>query len=581
MALQFASSGPRLQGQQKRVSDLISEAGWLSRGRLPTALERVLLARGFNTPELVDRLMNPSLKDLRDPFSILNMERAVERLLTAWHSQEAFAIYADFDLDGTSGLALLSAGLWDLGFKKAKPFQPLRLADGYGFHSSAVEKLAGEGIKLIVTIDVGITGFEACKRAQELGVDVIVTDHHLPLATLPSAYTIINPNQADDRSGLGHLSGAGVALYLYFALRKRLRELSLLSPQVRDPKELLDCFTIGTLTDMVPLVQENRALVKHGLMQLAQTRRPALKSLLDVVGLAGKKLRSEDVGFSIAPKLNALSRLEEGLLPFDILCETDVERAGVLAKELVLTNERRRSLQEFAEKNGRLMHEVSQPVLWIWSQDFHKGVVGLVATKLAQEFSVPAFVGALGADGVITGSARLPVGHQGNLVEMMSKASELLKQFGGHAQAAGFKVSLDHAEALRNRLSTAALAADDLPSTELTWDVDVESSELNLNLVEALDHLEPFGQAFPVPRFRLRAARLESVRALKGGQHLKLEISRPQGSLGAIYFNAPLTLAEKLGPGSVCEIIGEIQSNEFRGQVSPQLRVALLRPLSV
>ena len=221
----------------------------------------------------IDSLFSAKLKDLKNPFSLHDMDKAVARLCEAFEKNEKICVYADFDLDGTSGLALLVRGFEMLGFKNVEGYQPLRLQEGYGVHAHAIEKLQASGVDLVVTVDVGITAFEALERAAELGLDVIVTDHHQPKDQMPKALAVVNPNKGFCDSGLGYLSGVGVGFYLFLALKMEFQKRGWLIGEV-DSKELLDCFVIGTLTDMVPLIHENRALVKHGLKAQEVTKRP-------------------------------------------------------------------------------------------------------------------------------------------------------------------------------------------------------------------------------------------------------------------------------------------------------------------
>ncbi len=298
-------------------ADVESSAG-LSSQEFPQLIRRLLEARGFTNPELTQNFLFPKLSSLKDPTSILNMEKACERLLKAFESREKICVYADFDLDGTSGLALLDEGFRQLGFTDVVLAQPKRLSDGYGFHSHIVEDLKTQGVSLIVTVDVGITAFKACETATALGIDVIITDHHQMAAELPKAFCVVNPNQVGDTSGLGYLSGAGVGFYLLRGLKRRMFQAKLISETTLDLKSVLDCFCIATLTDMVPLVGDNRVLVKQGMAELEKTKRPGLRALMNSLDLSGRTLSSQDIAIRFAPKLNALSRMENGVMPIDL-----------------------------------------------------------------------------------------------------------------------------------------------------------------------------------------------------------------------------------------------------------------------
>jgi single-stranded-DNA-specific exonuclease len=541
-----------------------------------------LYARGFDSAEKFDRCFKSSLKELRCPSTLLGMDRAVERLIEAFKSQEPVCIYADFDLDGSSGLALLKTGLESLGFSKVIGYQPRRLAEGYGVHAAAVREIAEAGVRLMVTVDVGITAHEALLEAKRLGMDVIVTDHHLPKETLPEALTIVNPNQGTCTSGLGHLAGVGVAFYLFLAVRRALRESGLAYSET-DPKELLDFFVIGTVTDMVPLIRENRVLVKHGLVQLSQTKRPGLRALIEVLGLDGRLLDSSDVGMKFAPKLNALSRLESNIRPIDMLLENDLKKARDLAREVLACNDRRVETQKRGLEIALAQLQAAKPrsCVWVWSREFHRGVVGLIATRLSQETGMPAFVGSLGDDGRIVGSARAPKNAAANLVAALETASAQLERFGGHAHAAGFELEQTKVEDFRSSLeSHFANAPQD--SIEPVWyDAEGSFSEVDDNLMKWLDQIGPFGSGFEAPVFRFRDMRVKKVSELRGG-HLRFDFLRAGGpAVSGIFFSPPRDAARLVcGDGAkTLEVLGELQWNHFQGRKSPQLQLRDLRSL--
>lgn len=535
----------------------------------------------------------------------------MDRLLQSLENQERVAIYADFDLDGTSGAALLKTGLEYFGFKDLVVYQPKRLAEGYGVHPPAIDALKSQNISVIVTVDVGITAFSAATRAIELGIDMVVTDHHSPLEELPLAHTIVNPNCRDCTSGLGHLSGAGVAFYLVLALRKVATSRGIQFAKF-DPKELLDAFVIGTLTDMVPLKDENRVLVKHGLLQLAKTKRVGLRKLIHRV-MGDRAIGSQDVGFSIAPKLNALSRLEQGITPIEIFLLEDSQRADGLVESILNQNEFRRDIQAFAvEKALKILAidsplvgdpsnsdgvdsaklgesaksdnvEKLSPVSWVWSEEFHKGVIGLVATQVARQLGQPAFVGALDAEGIISGSARLPDGDSRSLVAALEFSSEHLIQFGGHPQAAGFRLKVENAENFRNDLASYFVKNSSNSFIATDFDIEVDLTELTGDFAKWLGILEPFGKAFPTPRFLIRDAKIVKIKEMKGG-HLRFTLESSKGeTIGkqpvdgwtAVAFS-PSDGVKRLGIGEMPSLVVEPQINHFNGASGLQLRVIAL-----
>jgi len=555
---------------------------------LPRLIWEVMSARGFATEEAIQKWLSPSLKLLKDPLVLTDMDKAVRRLVEARCKQEPIVIYADYDLDGTSGLALLLKAMRSLGFNDVSYYQPKRLTEGYGLHKEAIEKLHADGRRLLVSVDLGITATEAVARANEIGLEVIITDHHLPKEELPAALAVVNPNRGNCGSGLGHLCGTGVAFYLALALRRAFLEEGLVQ-EAFDPKSLLDCFVIGTLTDMVPLIDENRVLVKHGLLQLARCQRPGLRVLLQALDLWGKPLTSQDVAIRFAPKLNALSRMEMGVQPIDLYLVEDEKQARSLVETVLANNQNRQASQRSAEAEAFEFVAKNPPVnsVFVYSKNFHRGVVGLVATKLCQEFGLPTFVGSLDEeDGMIVGSARMPEGRQLNVLDAMASAGDALEQFGGHAVAAGFELRVAQAEKFRAKLDE-FFASRMVQAEPRTWFYDAEANlaDLNASFMGWYEHLSPFGAQFAPPVFCVRKLHLQQIRCLKGG-HFRLTVAEPAQSqrLVALWFSPakdhPLletvSAAEAAAVGEI-DILVEPQWNYFNGTRTLQLLIQDIR----
>lgn len=511
------------------------------------------------------------------------MSQACQRLVEAFFKNEKICIYADFDLDGTSGLAILKNGFEKIGFKDVAYYQPRRLSEGYGFHADAVEELKNLGISLIITVDVGITSFKAFERAKELGVDVILTDHHLPADTLPDAYVVVNPNQKECSSGLGYLCGAGVAFYLLRALKRVFFEDPRLPKNEWDLKEVLEYFCIGTLTDMVPLVEDNRVLVKHGLVALSQTQKAGLKALLEALNLTGRELTSQDVAIRFSPKLNALSRMESDILPAQIYLETDQGKAEKMIEKVLENNQTRQSLQSDAEEKAlKALENWTEPdFVFVSSEFFHRGVIGLIATKLTQVFNRPAFVGSQNSEGMIVGSCRTPQGSEISLVSALKSCEAVLNRFGGHAAAAGFEL---HVESQRQMIQLLKehfekLKADPQP-LEIDFDTVADLSEVNPQVMKWYDFIGPFGVGFQVPIIQFRQVLLASARDLKGG-HLKLQLSdlENRNRIDALLFSPTEAMKQKIAVGQKYNLLSELQWNYFNGQKTIQLLVKDLKPL--
>ncbi len=564
----------------KKKNNLVQVA---KNNAIPDLVWRFLSLRATDE-KVLNKILNPTLSELKDPFVLKNMDKAVSRLITAFHKEEKICIYADFDLDGTSGLAILNVGLKKIGFENVIYYQPKRLAEGYGFHPQAVEDLKNQGVHLIITVDVGITSFAACEKAQELGIDVILTDHHLPIddthsavgEKLPAAYCVVNPNQKNCQSGLEYLCGAGVAFYLLRALKRGFFENSELPKNEWDLKEVLDFFCIGTLTDMVPLVDDNRVLVKHGLLALQQTQKPGLRELLKRLNLADRELTSQDVAIRFAPKLNALSRMESEVLPRDIYLETDSKKAETLVSKMLKNNETRQSLQqsavELAEKS--LRQWTHQDFIFISSREFHRGIIGLIATKIANDTNKPTFIGSEDAEGMIVGSSRLPQGSIGNLVSALSSAEKVLNRFGGHAAAAGFEFSSSRKKELIECLTKYYTELASEPrDLEIEYDTEAALSDLTQINMKWYNFAGPYGVGFPTPIFRFNRVTLKSIKEIKGG-HIKMTARDLQSSAVDILYFSPLEKKKALlKPGSQYDILGEIQINYFNRTESTQILI--------
>ena len=558
----------------------------LNSSQVPPLIRRFLAGRGFTTEEQIEALLKNQISSLKNPLLMLGMKLAVTRLIQALHNEELVCIYADFDLDGSSGLALLFEGLKSLGFKKLQYYQPKRLSEGYGFHASVVEDLHKQGVSLIVTVDVGITANISGARAKELNLDVIITDHHQPGPELPEAFAIVNPNQPGDTSELGYLCGAGVAFYLLRALKRAMADEAYAQASALDLKSLLDFLTIATLTDMVPLVEDNRALVRAGLRQIEKTNRPGLRALLEHLDLSGRSLSAQEVAIRMAPKLNALSRMEVDILPVDIFLETDRLAAEVKVKTMMGHNEDRVSLQASGEKEAiELIGPNPDPgFVLVSSRNFHRGVVGLIATKLTQVYGVPAFVGAENSEGLIVGSARTPQGSGMSVLHAMKTAEDVLNRFGGHHQAAGFELYARRMDEFRACLKEQASKTDGLHDAKIETDLDLLSTDLDNEFMNWLEALGPFGQAFPYPIFAFREQVIRSVKVLKGG-HWKITSLSFEGEekdhegpreIEALYFSPPPH--RKLpSAGEIFDLIGEPQWNHFAGRKRIQVLVKELR----
>lgn len=554
--------------------EVLTHLDQTKKNAIPELLWRFLARRVENESQL-DAILSPTVSQLADPFRLKNMDKAVDRILQAFKNNEKICIYADFDLDGASGLAILFDSFTKLGFKNLVYYQPKRLSEGYGFHPHAVEDLQKEGVSLIITVDVGITSFAAFEKAKDLNLDVILTDHHLPAERLPEAYCIVNPNQKECDSGLGYLCGAGVAFYLLRALYRKLLDQNLINKEQFDLKEVLDFFCIGTLTDMVPLVEDNRALVKVGMKVLEQTKRPGLRYLLQELDLDGRELSSQDVAIKFAPKLNALSRMESEILPIHLYLEKDESKAQEIVAKMMKNNLTRQSLQQEAVllAEEQLKNWGYEDFIYLSSDQFHRGIIGLVATKVANDRNVPVFVGSLNNEGVLVGSSRLPHGYESNLVEALSSCSQFLTRHGGHAPAAGFELLKTNEQNFIQGLSDYYQRIKKEPKPlVLEYDSVAEIKELTPQAFKWYQFLGPYGTGFGTPLFRFTKLELVQLKEIKGG-HLKM-IFRDEthaNKADVLYFSPLKEKSQSLEVGSLYDVLGEIQMNYFNNKASVQI----------
>ncbi len=555
--------------------------------KMPQVILYILGSRGFGKSEDLLNVLEPKLGSLKDPLSILGMSTAVSRLIQAFEQQQKICIYADFDLDGTSGLALLRKGLQSLGFQNLIHYQPKRLTEGYGFHPEVVAELKNQNVDLIITVDVGITAFKACVKAKELGIDVILTDHHQPAETLPEALVVVNPNQKDCTSDLKYLCGAGVAFYLLRATKRGLVDKGFIDERCLDLRSVLDCFTIATLTDMVPIVEDNRVLVKAGLKELEHTRRPGLRALLEALDMHDRPLSSQDVSIRFAPKLNALSRMEMGLFPIDLYLIEDDSLAREAVKKVLQNNQTRVSLQMDGEKEAidALQTWPYEDFVALNSDQFHRGVVGLIATKVSQAKNRPTFIGSRSPDGQIVGSARGAGENELSVLDALESCANTLDRFGGHHAAAGFELNEAHwPQFIEGLAAHFEKASKESNTRELNYDAEVPVEMITENLMKWFDVIGPFGQSFAVPILRVQNLQIQSFKELKGG-HWKFKLSSLDShrSFEALWFSPPAKLKDTFSDPAAntepVEILGEIQWNYFAGRKSVQLLIREMRML--
>jgi len=539
---------------------------------IPSIIARLLVLRGVTNPESAHRFLNPALHQLHDPFLLADMKPAVARLRRALEQGEKILIYGDYDADGTMAVVILLTALRGLG-GQVEAFIPHRLSDGYGMRAGVVEEAAAKGFRVVISVDTGIREHEALTRARELGLDCIVTDHHLPDGHLPPACAILNPQRVDCGYPEKLLAGVGVAFKLVQAL---LGER--LSGRVL--KSYLKVVAIGTIADVVPLMGENRVIARFGLEELRQPSQAGLQALLEVSGLEGRKISAGDVAFRLGPRLNAAGRMENARDVIDLLTCPDLEKAREIAARLESLNRDRQRveeeiLREITEVMDRHPDKRDRYSLVLAGEGWHRGVIGIVAQRVVERYHRPALVIGLG-DGLGVGSGRsIRAFH---LLDAVTNLQDLFVRFGGHAMAAGFALPSARIAELETRFegyARAMLKPLDLEPV-LRVDAEVSGADIDWTLFEALETLAPFGCGNPTPVLAARDLRLLLSPRIVQEKHLKLRVACGSKPLDAIGWG----MAERgatLAPGQALDMAFTLDQNVFQDVRRLQLVVSEIR----
>lgn len=532
--------------------------------------DQILVSRGLKTQAQRDAFLNPSYDAKHDPFLLPDMRAAVDRLKAASKKQEHITIYGDYDIDGLTATAVLLDAFAAFGFKQVDAFIPNRFVEGYGLTVDAIERIAKTGATLIVTVDCGSLSFEPIARAKELGVDVIVTDHHNVANEQPPAVAVINPKRTDHSYPFIDLAGVGVAFKLVQALQTELSGL-----EAGQEKWLLDLVALGTVCDVVTLVDENRANVFWGLKVLSRTRRPGLKALMAVARVDPGKVNSRSLGFALGPRMNAAGRLETAQIALDMLTATDPMVAFEKAQELDGLNTARRAEQDQIYKAA--VEQASQykndDVLVVSSPDWSHGIVGIVAAKLLEKFKKPTFVlQEMGEES--KGSAR----SYGDFsaADAIKSASDIITKGGGHKLAAGVTMPTKNIQAFRERVNKHYLDQKLKNQADLllpSADVTAEFQHVTEELVGMLSTLEPFGNGNTQPVLRSIALLVSHVRKMGDqSQHVKIEARAGDGTmLQLLAFNAPQEFFVE--PGTKISAWYQPDINEWMGRRSVEGRL--------
>ncbi|WP_321472336.1 single-stranded-DNA-specific exonuclease RecJ [uncultured Paludibaculum sp.] len=565
---------------EKEVALLAARCG------LQPPAARVLWNRGFRTQQSVDHFLHPRLTDLTDPFLMAGMREAVARIRLAVDRKEKVLVYGDYDVDGVSSVVILSKMLEFMGHAPAYHV-PDRLKDGYGMQVSVVEQAASEGVQLIISVDTGIRALDAVKAAVASGVDVIITDHHLPEEELPPAVAILNPNRPDCPYPNKNLCGAGVTLKLIQALMESLNW----PPDriVRYSDSFLVMVAIATVADVVPLTGENRIIVKRGLDGLSKTRNPGLRALLETSGVEpGSAMTATDVGFRVSPRINAAGRMDNAREVVEMFLTSDEERARAIATRLDGLNlERQRTgeaiVKAILEECGEEGPGPERAGLVFYSPDWHRGVVGIVANRVVELFHRPAIV--LGRDentGLAQGSGRSIPGF--HLLDALNAMEEVFIRFGGHRQAVGITLEEARVEELKQRFNDyarQALTDEDL-APERLLDAEATIEELNDAAVDEILHLAPFGLGNRAPLFLIRGVEIRQTPEVfgKDRDHLRVRLFQGGRSLFAKAWRFAARIGE-LQPGTRVDVALTVEADAFsakRGYAPWSATIRDIRP---
>lgn len=534
--------------------------------KLPTIIAEILLSRQIDTPDAVTKFLIPAKQPMTSPFELDGMKKAVDRITRARTDGEPIRIVGDYDVDGISATAILYKGLATFGVEDLSYRLPNRLEDGYGINTILIQEAKSDGVAVIITVDNGITAFEAAEKAEELGIDLIVTDHHSLGERLPPAHAIINPKLQEEDYAFYDACGSGIAFKLVEAL-------------LGYPK-FTGMAALATVADVVPLTKENRTLVANGMNEIREGLHPGLSVLVKSSGLNLRSLRTENLAFQLAPRINASGRIGTGKSALELLLCDSEEEAEPWANELEVVNQDRRKIEQliFEDAQSMLVHLTDDDKSIVLAQKgWHPGVIGIVASRLLNQFSRPVVLIAIGDDGVGRSSARSIKAV--NLFEAFTSCKDLFVKFGGHHMAAGMTIEAEKIDSFKDAFESFAKKSTfhETPVREVTIDAVVSFSAISHELIHQMGWLEPFGQSNPTPVLCTHSVEVipQTIKVLNGN-HLKCAFKESDVVIQAIGFqmgpeNDWLKACDKI------DIAYTPKINEWRGQTSIQLQLVSLQ----
>ncbi len=541
---------------------------------IPPLLTKILAHRDITETSVAKSFLSSSLRsDLPSPFLMADMDRAADRLALALEKKESVCIWGDYDVDGTTGAAALVSFLKEVGGEPTY-YIPHRIGEGYGLNSQGLEQLKSRGVQLVVSVDCGISNYKEVELARNLGIDVVIVDHHEPPKELPPAVAILNPHRLDCPFPDKGLSGAGLAFYLVIGLRAKLRDNGWFTrSETPDIRRCLDIVTLGTIADMVPLIGVNRTLVRRGLAELSNSTRPGVLALKQVAQIPSGEVSAGQVAFRLGPRINAAGRMDAGLKVVEMLTTDSTEVASRIARELDDNNRERRAIEAqvleeaLAQVESDKGHQDRYSIV-LGREGWHPGVLGIVASRILEKYHRPTVI--IGFhDGEGKGSARSIRGF--HMVEGLGRCADLLEKFGGHEFAGGMSIKQEKLSLFSDRFEEAVrdkLAPEDLiPFLEV--DAPLDFSEIGLSLVREINLLQPFGIGNPEPLFITEVIEITDRKVFNGGARFRLR--KGNRTLGAVAFGLDEDFPGE--PGKKIDLVYRLSENEWNGTTSVELRI--------
>ena len=537
-----------------------------SKYKVNQLLAIILANRNILKEEDIRLFLNPTRNDFYNPFLITDMDIAVNRIIKAIENKENITIYGDYDVDGITSITVLKSFLNDIGVE-TNTYIPNRLIEGYGLNKEAIDKISKKGCNLMITVDCGISAIEEIEYANSLGIETIITDHHEAGNEIPKAIAVIDNKRKDSKYPFRELAGVGVVFKLIQAIgiTLKLKEESYL--------KYLDIVCIGTISDIVPLVDENRVIAKLGLLLVAQTKNIGLRSIINSSGY--NKIDSNTISFGVAPRINACGRMGKAEEALELFLSKDKNEVNELTNKLNEHNRKRQETEKTIFENAvekiKEEHLDENKAIIVGGENWHHGVIGIVSSKITEMYFKPSILLSFEEDGIGKGSGRSIPGF--DLHEALMKCSDTIEKFGGHSMAVGITVKKDNLEKFKKefeQIATQSKIDEIIPIINI--DAKVDLSDIDKEMVESLKQLEPFGEANKMPVFAFKNLKIDSIRALSEGKHLKLTLKDNNYIINAIGFNIGY-LANEYRIGDKIDVAGVLEINTFNGVDNLQINI--------